>query len=70
MTYTYNKEKTIRTAHQVEKVYSTNRGFIGRLQDVEYLQSDDSWRSQGSRWLINEDDAIFIMNNGHKSATL
>jgi hypothetical protein len=54
----------------VEKIYSTNKGFIGRLESVEYKQSDGSWKEQGSHWLINEDDAKFIMNNGFKSTKL
>ena len=66
----YNKTKTIRTNFSVEKIYSTNNGFIGRLENVEYKNSDGSWRSQGSRWLINSDDPINIMDNGFKAATL
>nr|WP_176451256.1 hypothetical protein [Vibrio vulnificus] len=54
----------------MEKIYSTNRGFIGRLESVDYKQSDGSWKEQGSRWLINEDDAKVIMSNGFKSTKL
>lgn len=68
--YTYNKSRNIRTSFGVATIYSTNKGFIGRIPDVEYKQSDDSWRSQGSRWLINEDDVQVIMDNGFKGATL
>lgn len=64
----YNKAKTIRTNSRVERIYATNKGFIGRLENVEYKQSDDSWKSQGSRWLINEDDPVMIMDNGFKAA--
>ena len=68
--HTYNKNGNIRTSSDVEKIYSTNRGFIGRLENVEYLQSDGSWTSQGSRWLINESDAEIIMNDGFRGANL
>lgn len=67
--FTYNQAKTIRTSSRVERIYSTNKGFIGRLENVEYKQSDDSWKSQGSRWLINEADPVMIMDNGFKSAS-
>ncbi|HII4338364.1 TPA: hypothetical protein ACY4P0_004749, partial [Vibrio parahaemolyticus] len=66
----YNKSETIRTNSDVEKIYSTNKGFIGRLESVEYKQNDDSWKDQGSRWLINEDDPVIIMDYGFKSAKL
>lgn len=66
----YNKTKTIRTNFSVEKIYSTNRGFIGRLENVEYKNSDGSWKSQGSRWLINEEDPVIIMDNGFKPTNL
>ena len=68
--YIYNDNQNIRTSARVEKIYSTNKGFIGRLESVEYKQSDGSWKEQGSHWLINEDDAKFIMNNGFKSTTI
>lgn len=68
--YIYNERKSIRTNARVEKIYSTNKGFIGRLENVDYKQSDGSWEAQGSRWLINEDDPKEIMNNGFKSAKL
>ncbi|NAW78362.1 hypothetical protein CAG61_08325 [Vibrio sp. V34_P3A8T189] len=70
MEYTYNPRKTIRTASSVEKIYSTDLGFIGRLENVDYKQSDGSWKAQGSRWLINEDDPALIMDNGFSSAKL
>ncbi|MBD1574791.1 hypothetical protein HC725_16195 [Vibrio sp. S17_S38] len=70
MTYTYNKRENIRTASSVEKLYSTNKGFIGYISNVEYKQSDGSWRSQGARWLINEDEITEIMDNGFKNTTL
>ncbi len=70
MGHMYNKAKTIRTNSRVEKIYSTNRGFIARLENVEYKQSDDSWKSVGSRWLISEDDPVVIMDNGFKSTKL
>lgn len=70
MTYTYNKRENIRTASSVEKLYSTNKGFIGFVSDVEYKQNDGSWRSQGARWLINEDDINEIMDNGFKNTKL
>ncbi|WP_136487841.1 hypothetical protein [Vibrio sp. H11] len=70
MKYTYNAEQTIRTTSNVEKLYNTNRGFIGRLENVDYKQSDGSWKSQGARWLINESDPVVIMDNGFKSAKL
>lgn len=70
MTYTYNQRKNIRTASSVEKLYSTNKGFIGFISDVEYKQNDGSWRSQGARWLINEDDITEIMDNGFKNTKL
>ncbi|EGQ8387848.1 hypothetical protein GTW33_24005 [Vibrio parahaemolyticus] len=66
----YNKSKTIRTNSDVEKIYSTNKGFIGRLESVEYKQNDGSWKNQGSRWLINEDDPSIIMDYGFKAAKL
>lgn len=68
--YIYNKRETIRTNSRVEKLYSTDLGFIGRLQDVEYKQSDGQWVSHGSRWLINESDAVTIMDNGFKPTKL
>ncbi|ASJ41572.1 MULTISPECIES: hypothetical protein [Vibrio] len=68
--YIYNDNQNIRTSARVEKIYSTNRGFIGRLESVDYKQSDGSWKEQGSRWLINEDDAKVIMSNGFKSTKL
>ena len=67
--YTYNESKNIRTSCSVEKVYSTNSGFIGRVADVEYLQNGQ-WESQGSRWLISETSVQVIIENGFKSATL
>lgn len=67
--YTYNESQNIRTSCAVEKVYSTNSGFIGRVADVEY-QQHGKWESQGSRWLINEDNVQVIIENGFKSATL
>lgn len=70
MSYTYNKRENIRTASKVEVIYSSNRGFIGLLNDVEYKQSDDTWISKGSRWLINIDDIQDIMDNGFKSAKI
>ncbi|EPX4144446.1 hypothetical protein ACW0FS_004124 [Vibrio vulnificus] len=70
MKYIYNARETIRTASSVEKIYSTNRGFIGRLENVDYKQSNGSWKAQGSRWLINEDDPVLIMDNGFSSAKL
>jgi hypothetical protein len=66
----YNKTETIRTDCSVERIYSTNKGFIGRLESVEYKQNDGSWKEQGSRWLINEDDPIIIMDYGFKSAKM
>jgi len=68
--YTYNNDETIRTPSEVETIYESSTGFIGRLSSVEYKQSDGSWREQGSRWLINEDNPILIMNNGNKPASL
>lgn len=68
--YIYNENQNIRTNARVEKIYSTNKGFIGRLERVDYKQSDGSWKEQGSRWLINEDDVKLIMSNGFKSAKL
>ncbi|MBL4297865.1 hypothetical protein H8F06_21535 [Vibrio fluvialis] len=70
MAYTYNAAETIRTEYSVEKIYSTNKGFIGRLANVDYKQSDGSWKSQGSRWLINESDPVVIMDNGFSAAKL
>lgn len=68
--YTYNDSKNIRTSCSVEKVYSTNAGFISRIADVEYLQQNGLWESQGSRWLISETSVQVIIENGFKSATL
>ncbi|MBN8090464.1 hypothetical protein J0J26_20685 [Vibrio vulnificus] len=68
--YVYNDNANIRTKDRVEKIYQTNRGFIGRLENVDYLQSDGSWKAQGSRWLINEENVKIIMNEGFKSAKL
>lgn len=68
--YVYNDRENIRTNARVEKIYSTNKGFIGRLENVDYKQSDGSWKAQGSRWLINENDPKEIMNNGFKSTKL
>lgn len=70
MSYTYNQRENIRTSFEVEKIYSTHNGFIGRLADVEYKQSNGAWKSAGSRWLINVDDIKTIMDNGFKSAQL
>ena len=66
----YNERKNIRTSNKVEIIHSTNKGFIGRLPNVQYKQTDDSWVNQGSRWLINEDDPQVIMDSGFKTATL
>jgi len=68
--FTYNERKNIRTTYRVEKVFSTDKGFIGRLPDVQYKQTDGSWVSQGSRWLINEESPQAIMDFGFKSAEL
>jgi hypothetical protein len=68
--YTYNESKKIRTSCSVEKIYSTNAGFISRIADVEYLQQNGTWESAGSRWLINETSVHMIIENGFKSATL
>jgi hypothetical protein len=68
--FTYNLRKDIRTSHRVEKIFSTANGFIGRLPDVEYLQNSGAWVSQGSRWLINEENPVFIMDYGFKSTQL
>lgn len=68
--FTYNERKNIRTSYRVEKVFSTDKGFIGRLPDVQYKQGDGSWVSQGSRWLINEENPQVIMDFGFKSAEL
>lgn len=70
MSYTYNKRENIRTSFEVEKLYNTHKGFIGRLPDVEYKQSNGTWKSAGSRWLINVDDIQTIMDEGFKSAQL
>lgn len=70
MNYTYNEQSTIRTSSTLEKTYSTNKGFIARLNDVEYKQGNGDWKSQGSRWLISSDDIQDVMNNGFKSAQL
>lgn len=70
MKYIYNEQLTIRTNCELEKIYSTNKGFIARLENVEYKQNDDSWKSVGSRWLINCDDIQDVMNNGFKSVQL
>ncbi|WP_339145229.1 hypothetical protein [Pseudoalteromonas galatheae] len=66
----YNDDNTIRTSSDVEILYQCVTGFIGRLSSVEYKQSDGSWKEQGSRWLVNEDDPVSIMNNGNKPASL
>lgn len=68
--YVYNERQTIRTNARVEKIFSTNKGFIGRLESVEYKQSNGDWKEQGSHWLINEIDPVQIMDNGFKSAKL
>lgn len=68
--YIYNESQNIRTNARVEKIYSTNKGLIGRLERVDYKPSNGSWKEQGSRWLINEDDPQEIMNNGFKSEKL
>ena len=70
MNYTYNEHSNIRTSCQLEKIYSTNKGFIARLNDVEYKQNDNSWKSQGSRWLISSDDIQDVMINGFKAAQI
>jgi hypothetical protein len=67
--YTYNDKKDIRTSYAVDKLYETDKGFIGRLFDVQYKQSDGSWMSKGSRWLINEDDPQVIMAHGNTSSS-
>lgn len=66
----YNKRGNIRTSSQVERLFSTANGFIGRLENVEYKNTNGSWSDQGSRWLINEDDPQLIMDVGHKSTKL
>lgn len=68
--FTYNERKNIRTSHRVETLYSTDKGFIGRLLDVEYLQDSGAWVSQGSRWLINEESPQLIMDCGFKGTNL
>lgn len=70
MKYIYNEQLTIRTNCELEKIYSTNKGFIARLENVEYKQNDDSWKSVGSRWLINCVDVQDVMNNGFKAVQL
>ncbi|MCD9465523.1 MULTISPECIES: hypothetical protein [Photobacterium] len=70
MKYIYNEQLTIRTNCELEKIYSTNKGFIARLENVEYKQNDDSWKSVGSRWLINCVDIQDVMNNGFKAVQL
>lgn len=63
--YVYNRSKTIRTNSRVEKLCYTDRGFIGLLWDVEYLnRADGMWHSVGSRWLINTVNVIEIIENG------
>ena len=68
--FTYNERRNIRTSYRVEKVFATDKGFIGRLPDVQYEQNNGSWVSQGSRWLINEEDPQAIMDFGFKSTEL
>lgn len=68
--YIYNESETIRSDSQVEKIYSTHKGFIGRLENVQYKQSDGSWKDKGSRWLISETDPRVIMDYGFKGASL
>ncbi len=70
MSYTYNQRENIRTSFEVEKLYNTHKGFIGRLPEVEYKQSNGTWKSAGSRWLINVDDIQTIMDEGFKSTQL
>ena len=70
MKYIYNEQSTIRTNCELEKIYSTNKGFIARLESVEYKQSKGDWKLQGSRWLINCDDIQDVMNNGFKGVQL
>ena len=70
MAYTYNERKNIRTPYDVEILYTTDKGFIGRLPDVQYQHTDGTWKSQGSRWMINEDNPIQIMDYGFKGAQL
>lgn len=70
MEFIYNEQSTIRTSSTLEKIYSTNKGFIARLADVEYKQNNGDWTTQGSRWLINCDDILDVMNNGFKAAQL
>lgn len=70
MSYTYNKRENIRTSFEVEKIYNSSKGFIGRIAEVEYKQSNDAWKSVGSRWLINTDDIQLIMDEGFKSTQL
>lgn len=63
--YEYNEDKTIRTKYSVERIFSSERGFIGFVWDVEYLnRASSKWQSVGSRWLINTDDIIDIIENG------
>ena len=65
--YVYNHDKTIRTRSSVERLFSSDRGFIGFIWDVEYMKrSNGEWFSAGSRWLINTDEVIDIIENGFK----
>lgn len=68
--YTYNERKNMRTSYGVERLYSSDKGFIGRLPDVQYKQTDGTWKSQGSRWMINEQNPSVIMDYGFKSTQL
>lgn len=66
--YVYNHDKTIRTKSNVERLFSSVHGFIAFVGDVEYIRrSNGEWFSVGSRWLINTDDVIEIMENGFKT---
>jgi hypothetical protein len=66
--YVYNHCKTIRTKYNVERLFSTDRGFIGLIWDVEYLRRNDGeWFSVGSRWLVNTDNVIEIIESGFKN---
>lgn len=75
--YIYNSAGTIRTKDSIEHYKQStpdnNEAVIAYIDQVEYKQSNGSWREAGYRWSIvephlTEQEVIqWLMNNGQKS---
>lgn len=62
--YIYNYKRNIRTSSSLEKLYSGSNGYLSFLWSVEFKDRDGTWNCRGSRWCVNSDDLIFVMENG------